>query len=70
MKKSKKVKKSVNKTDKKTDKKTEKKTGNKNTKIIIGVGVLALLLIAYKKGVFGGSEGGNGGNGLVRVYTW
>ncbi len=43
--------------------KKNKKTGNKNTKIIIGVGVLALLLIAYKKGVFGGSEGGNGGNG-------
>ena len=35
----------------------------KNYKIAIGVGVLALLFIAYKKGVFGGSEGGNGGNG-------
>jgi hypothetical protein len=35
---------------------------NKNTKIGIGIGVLALLFIAYKKGVFGGSEGGNGGS--------
>jgi hypothetical protein len=34
----------------------------KNYKIAIGVGVLALLFIAYKKGVFGGSEGGNGGS--------
>jgi hypothetical protein len=32
----------------------------KNYKIAIGVGVLALLFIAYKKGVFGGSEGGEG----------
>jgi hypothetical protein len=36
---------------------------NKNTKIGIGIGIVALLFIAYKKGVFGGSEGGNGGEG-------
>lgn len=35
---------------------------NKNTKIGIGIGIIALLFIAYKKGVFGGSEGGNGGS--------
>lgn len=29
---------------------------NKNTKIGIGIGILALLFIAYKKGVFGRSE--------------
>jgi hypothetical protein len=30
---------------------------NKNTKIGIGIGILALLFIAYKKGVFGGNGG-------------
>lgn len=49
--------------------KKNKKTGNKNTKIAIGVGVLALLFIAYKKGVFGGSEGGNGGEGVFEEET-
>ena len=41
----------------------------KNYKIAIGVGVLALLFIAYKKGVFGGSEGGNGGEGVFEEET-
>ena len=41
----------------------------KNYKIAIGVGVLALLFIAYKKGVFGGSEGGNGGEGVFDEET-
>ena len=36
-----------------------------NKKIAIGVGILALLFIAYKKGVFGGSEGGEGGNSVA-----
>jgi len=30
---------------------------NKNTKIGIGIGIIALLFIAYKKGVFGGNGG-------------
>jgi hypothetical protein len=41
----------------------------KNYKIAIGVGVLALLFIAYKKGVFGGSEGGNGGESVFEEET-
>ena len=41
----------------------------KNYKIAIGVGVLALLFIAYKKGVFGGSEGGEGGNSVADEET-
>lgn len=41
----------------------------KNTKIGIGIGILALLFIAYKKGVFGGSEGGNGGEGVFEEET-
>ena len=37
---------------------------DKNKKIVIGVGLLGLLaFILYKKGVFGGSEGGNNGDG-------
>jgi hypothetical protein len=36
---------------------------NKNKKIAIGIGIAAILgFILYKKGVFGGSEGGNGGS--------
>jgi len=36
---------------------TNKKTGNKNTKIIIGVGILGILaFILYKKGIFGQKE--------------
>jgi hypothetical protein len=36
---------------------------NKNKKIAIGIGIVAILgFILYKKGVFGGSEGGNGGS--------
>ena len=42
----------------------------KNYKIAIGVGVLALLFIAYKKGVFGGSEGGEGGNSVADEETF
>ena len=35
---------------------------NKNKKIAIGVGILALLFIAYKKGVFGSSESTDNGS--------
>ena len=50
--------------------KKNKKTGNKNTKIAIGIALAGILgFILYKKGVFGGSEGGNGGEGVFEEET-
>ena len=40
-----------------------------NYKIAIGVGVLALLFIAYKKGVFGSSESDDSGNSVADEET-